>query len=301
MFSLLTAFDVADASSCNTFALVDPAQDPRLPGVLVSEASALACLFEDPEADVRAVAPHLIEINTADRPAAMEWLDRHAPQVPCATLLASPLSLAELARHLAAFLEVTLPDRTQMVLAFWDPMIFAALVGMPEDQTLHVTGPVFSEAQRHEFLAPISGWWYWDRSGHLRHLDSSASPAQPDPAGPAVPLLFNQHQVDLIVEASVPDNILHYIRLNQPGLLSRATDEQQYSFIRAQIGKARSYQIEGTGDLVNYCCLAVALGETFDTSPRIASLLRSVKARELSFDNFMVELPAVLSQPDVPA
>jgi hypothetical protein len=132
VFSLLTAFDVADASSCNTFALVDPAQDPRLPGVLVSEASALACLFEDPEADVRAVAPHLIEINTADRPAAMEWLDRHAPQVPCATLLASPLSLAELARHLAAFLEVTLPDRTQMVLAFWDPMIFAALVGMPE-------------------------------------------------------------------------------------------------------------------------------------------------------------------------
>jgi hypothetical protein len=294
----LTALETAQTTAGTLFALVDPAQDRRLPDVLVSNASQVVCLFEDAGTDVKAVAPHLVMIEQANRLNAMAWLDRHAPHIPCATLLASPLSLAELCKHLADFLQVTLADRTEMVLAFWDPMILAALVGAPEDPTLHVTGPVFSETQRSVFLAPVSSWWYWDRAGRLQFLNPDARAASRDPDASILPLTFDQRQVDLIVEASVPDSVLHYIRLNQPGLLTRLPHGQQYAFIRTQIATAREYGIEGTGDLVNYCCLALALGEAFAIWPAVAALLARVKAKELSFDDFMAELPAVLSQSD---
>jgi hypothetical protein len=292
-------FATAQSLNAQAYVLGDPAQVKDLPGALLFESGRAICLL-DGGADVEAVAPHLICIDAANYQRAGEWLNQHAARAPCATVLISPASLEALASHLRSFVDVMLPDRTIMALAFWDPHILAVLNGARGDDTLHVRGPVFVPAQTHAFLAPILQWWYWDRNGRLQQLNGGAD-SVPEPV-PSIktPLLLDQHQVDALVEASVPDNILHFIRLNMPGLLLRVPEPEQYPFVRLQIVRARLYNIEGTGDLVNYCCLALAYGGSFDKQPDVAILLEQVKARVLTFDNLMNEFPRDIPEVDNP-
>ncbi|WP_246796969.1 DUF4123 domain-containing protein [Burkholderia perseverans] len=285
-----TVFAMARALSAQAYVLADPAQDGTLPGALQFDSARAVCLL-DGAADVIAVAPHLIEIDEANFHRAGAWLDRHASKVPCATLLISALPLEMLARHLSAFVDVVLPDRTIMALAFWDPAILAVLAGARGDDMQPVRGPVLAAGQRQAFLGPVLAWWYWDRAGHLRSLDWSGGAAIPR-LEIHPPLNLDQRQVDALVEASVPDSILYYIRLNIPGLLLRIPESEQYAFVYSQILNARKYGLEGTGDLVNFCCVALAYGDAFDTLPEVAVLLEQVRSKAMSFHEFMKKFPS---------
>lgn len=286
----ITLFAAAQSQRAHVYALVDPAQDRALPAALQFASARAVCLL-DGAADVLAVAPHLISIDEANYQRAGEWLEQRASRVPCATLLISTTPLEALARHLSSFIDVVLPDRTIMALAFWDPSILAVLNGATGDSSQHVRGPVLTLGQKQAFLAPILEWWYWDRMGCLQTIDWSREAAVNAVVAIQPPLHLDQNQVDELVEASVPDSILYYIRLNMPGLLLRIPESEQYAFVRSQMLNARKYGLEGTGDLVNYCCLALAYGDLFDTVPEVAGLLKHVKVRALTFDDFMARFP----------
>ncbi|MCP3716886.1 DUF4123 domain-containing protein [Paraburkholderia sp. CNPSo 3281] len=286
----VTVFSMVRPQHARAYVLADPAQDKTLPTALLFESAEAVCLL-DGGADVRAVAPYLIPIDETNYLRAGKWLDRHVSNVPCATLLFSTLPLEALARHLSAFVDVVLPDRTVMALAFWDPGILAVLNGARGDDTQHVSGPVLTVEQKQAFLAPVLEWWYWDRAGRLRSIDWDKSSVVDHVLSSPPPFHLDQHQVDALVEVSVPDSILYYIRLNMPGLLLRIPESAQYTFVRSQILNARQYGLEGTGDLVNYCCIALAYGDSFDTLPKVAVLLTQVKTRVLTFDDFMKNFP----------
>ncbi|MDR6412510.1 DUF4123 domain-containing protein [Paraburkholderia terricola] len=286
----VTVLAAALSQHAHAYVLADPAQDKSLPNALLFESANAVCLL-DGGADVRAVAPHLIRIDAANYLHAGAWLDQYAANVPCATLLISTMPLAAMAAHLSAFVDVVLPDRTVMALAFWDPSILAVLSGARGDGTQHVRGSVLTAEQKQAFLAPVLEWWYWDRAGHLQSIDWDANSIGDASALIQPPMQFDQNQVDELVEASVPDGILYYIRLNMPGLLLRIPDSAQYAFVRSQILNARQYGLEGTGDLVNYCCVALAYGDAFNTLPEVAVLLEQVKTKVLTFDDLMKNFP----------
>lgn len=177
-----------------------------------------------------------------------------------------------------------------MFLALWDPAILGALLGQRDDKTLHVSGPVLKPAQIHQLVWPLSHWWYVDRDGGLHNAISSEWQAH-DHQVTSTRLVLDAKQVDLLVESSVPDHLLQHIRENQPELLERLPANQHYRFAQQQLRRARDYGLEGTGDLVNYLCLALAFGSTFDQLPPVAVLLAQVRDGASTFDEALLKMP----------
>ncbi|QLD47855.1 hypothetical protein C9419_01640 [Paraburkholderia fungorum] len=62
---------------------------------------------------------------------------------------------------------------------------------------------------------------------------------------------------------------------------------------------ARRYGLEGTGDLVNYCRIALAYVDSFNALPEVAALLEQVKSKVLTFDDLMKNFPRNVPTVDV--
>ena len=278
------AKSVATQPTLRLFALVDAAQDRRVLSMIGNEALPNECLFGyDLESPIALSTPRLVAIANPQTSRLASWLLRTMPEKPVATLLASANDLATLAAHLRQFLDVELDGIDSMFLALWDPAILGTLVGQVDDTTLHVPGPVLAPQQLADLLAPMSHWWYGDRDGRL-HDAVPESLREPRPSHGPAKLVLEQRQIDDLVEASVPDHLLQHIRQNQPELLERLASRDHYRFVRQQMQRARGHGLEGTGDLVNYVCLAYAYGAEFDSSPAMAKSLAQVRAGTLGFD-----------------
>jgi Domain of unknown function (DUF4123) len=274
--------------SWNWYAIADSAQHKALPEILCKESDLARCLLDAPSGSpLAAKAPHLVLLSrpTLDN-FAWKWIARNAHALPCMTVIASELDFDQLFDHFQPFTEVLLPDGDDMFFAFWDPAILATLVGQTDDPTLYVKGPVLSERQRSTLTQGIAGWWYWDREGTLRSLPITIASS----ALVELPLKLTQQQVDDLVEASVPDNLLSYINENQPELLLKLGAKENYKFVCQQLTRARTYNIEGTGDLVNYTCIAFAYGAKFDESTKLQELLLKVKAGVLILDEALDQI-----------
>jgi hypothetical protein len=277
MMNTQPIFAKVETLGAHLYVLADPLANRSLPGALTARQDHVVCLLNG-GANVQAVSPHLVYIPPDNFTAARGWLDRHGPTSPCATLLASPLPLTQLAVHLKACMGISLPDGERVLLAYWDPAVLATAVGSSGDETLFVKGPVLSEAQRQTFLAPVLRWWYWDRGGTLRQIDWAQDwlPVSDAPLRP--PFVMEQAQVDALVNASVPDGLLAYFRKHAPRLLSDVPEGERYGFVCRQINAAQQRGIEGTGAWMEYCALAVRYGEGFDATPDGAALLARLSA-----------------------
>lgn len=273
------------------YALADAAQDAALPAAIAQDGPAQSLFSPDNHSPIAKVSPHLVLLPPLDADARpWKWIERHAPMEPSVTLIAGTADFGVLLAHLVSFLDVRLDDGEEMFLAYWDPAILGSLVGQADDATLHVRGPILTEEQRAALLAPIAAWWYWDRETILHRI---LAPTQTSSARVDVqPLRFSAAQVALIVEASVPDHVLNYLRENTPEMLIGHAPPDQYRRVREQIGQARTYGIKGTGDLVNYCAVAFSLGFNFDRRTDVAPVLAQVKAGTVKFDAVLDVLEA---------
>ena len=268
------------------FALVDPAQEPSLLDLIVSDGLQQACLFGyDIDSPIARGTPRLVDLRDGAPCRLLSGLLRSMPMRPCATLLSSRFDLPALLQHFKQVVDVELEGIDSMFLAFWDPAILGALLGQPDDLTLHVSGPVLTAQQINALTAPIDRWWYWDRGGgmHAAALRSNQSDDVELPERAQLPLVLNERQVDMLVEASVPDHLIQHIGANQPELLAKILPTQRYDFVRQQLARARAHGLSGMGDLVNYVCVALAFGSRFDEVPTMAGPLAQVKASEITF------------------
>ena len=149
-----------------------------------------------------------------------------------------------------------------MFLAFWDPVILATLVGHKENKTLYVDGPVFNAQQIKDLLTPIQSWWYWDRLGKLQVIWGINERVEQLPYV-QVPLTFTVEQEEMMVEATFPDNLIYYLKLNNEFLISHMTDNELYQFVIKSIPEARAYNLFGTRDILNFICLKLIYKENF--------------------------------------
>ncbi|WP_394777239.1 DUF4123 domain-containing protein, partial [Undibacterium sp.] len=246
------------------------------------------------DSDMEAYAPHLVELSplAADAEGWPDMLQGGASHPASFTLPASALDFDTLWASLAAWSEILLPDDTDMIFAFWDPAILGTLTGQQSDLTLHVQVPVLTGYQRARLLQGIAAWWYWDRDGNPQQIlplngdgDDAAARLV------ALPLKLDQAQVDMLVEAGMPDQLLSMMMENQPQLLWDTPPAQHYRTMQQQLFGARQLQLSGMRDILNYTCAALIYGEALQTNPLIAALLAQVKAVAISFDTAMEQFP----------
>jgi len=133
----------------------------------------------------------------------------------------------------------------------------------------------------------LVAWWYWDREGalHVINLNKDMSV----PVNNTIKL--NQHQVDDLIEASVPDHILYYLSLNQPEIIGEIPPEKRYEAVRAALLHARNIGLLGMRDLVDFVCLHFIYKERLCNDSKIAGLLNCVKSQQLSLRGVIADFP----------
>lgn len=286
----------AQNPSWHWYAIADSAQHKALPDAISKDGGQHRCLLDAPVGSpLAAQAPHLVQLPApGESDANWKWIARNVPSLPCATVIASTLEFDPLFEHLKPFTEVLLPDGEDMFFAFWDPAILAVLVGQADDPTLYVKGPVLNPEQRAALVQGLAGWWYWDRDGDLRsvQIENASLPKNAvNIKGLDMPLQLTQPQVDELVEASVPDHVLHYVELNQGHLLNDIQPKQRYEVVRENLVAAREIKLDAMSDLVNYVCTALIYKDQFKQDKTIQALLAQVEKGELQFAQALELMP----------
>ncbi|WP_227246695.1 DUF4123 domain-containing protein [Paraburkholderia caribensis] len=276
------------------YLIADAAQDSRHPSGLtesIPDTRSQCLLTYHQGADLEAAAPHLMSFPQFDVNAkSWQWLAGYGAAMPAAvSVIASPLNFEALFAHLHAFTEVVLPDGDEMIFAFWDPAILGTLFGQQDDDTLHVPGPVLTSREREQFLAGMSAWWYWDRTRKIHQVVPNTGKNTGKRV--SLPLRITQTQVDMLVEASVPDHILGYIRMNKPGILSKVPDPEQYPRVEQHLQEARRLNLLGMQDIVNYVCAGIIYGSHMQESIEIERLLEKVRSRQISLTEALEQFP----------
>ncbi|WP_440965532.1 DUF4123 domain-containing protein [Massilia sp. GER05] len=291
--NLASAFD---NQNLTCYAIIDKAQDKTLlekfekGGIGVSSKCMLPAALDSEAEDY---APHLLELSplAADSEIWPSILRAGAEHPASFTLLASRFSFDTLWYHLAAFTEILLPDDTDMIFAFWDPAVLGTLTGQASDLTLHVPAPVLSERQRARLLQGISAWWYWDRDGNPQQILPKTNAEAAAAHLVSLPLKLTQVQVDMLVEAGVPDQLLSMVKENQPQLLLDIPSSSHYITIRKHLLEARKLKLFGMRDILNYTCAALIYRDALYIDASIVAVLEQVKSGKISFDDAMEKFP----------
>lgn len=293
---LLDAFQPwAKQRDLRWYALADAAQHSALPHALGDADHSRSLFGAGWETPLGRQSPWLISLPSPEHSdPAWRWIAREVQRHPAAlTAFASLLGADDQLHQLQRCLDLTLPDGSDMVLGYWDPAILGTLVGQADDAGLHVPGPVLTPDQRHLLTHGMVGWWYWGRHGELHHIElqSHAERLTAEQASKALPLAFTQAQVDALVEASVPDQVLYHVQLNQPLLLDPVPPDARYQVIRDLVRQARAYGLETFRDLANFCCAGLIYGPRMQTDPVILALLERLKSGERRWDELIPEFP----------
>jgi hypothetical protein len=278
-----------DQSPLQLFALIDAGQDKKTWQRLREQSGQSLPLLDTKDTSADAFSTHLLALGSATglTPTLQAALAARHPTTAY-TLLCSTLASSELHAHLLRFVEVKLTGNMEMLLAFWDPAILGALVGQAGDDTLHVPGPVMSSQQREDFLSALSAWWYCDREGRWQQIDGSLAGETSD----LTALALTQEQEDMLVEASVPDQVLYHLELNQPNLFDDSqTHAKRYGFVKIVLESARRLGLSGMRDLVNFTALCMIYRRRMQTDLQILSLLDLVQKKAMTLDEALPLMP----------
>jgi len=276
------------------YAIVDAAQDQRLPKALSAQHS--ACLLGT-DVTIQQASPHLVALGeqTQLNTGTLRHLARQWAGTSCVILLRSQLDFDALLQHLIDHVEVKVNKSTTMLLAWWDPAILAPVLGEPADSSNYVEGPIFTEQQRHSFLASIENIAWWNRAGELQqsslsHLEESAPAEEHANEAPMLPLQLEPWQTRMIVKATLPDQVLYEIGLNQPALLNKRDALENYALTCELLDVAEGYGIKAKQEQVSFVGAGFMLGERFYDVPFVHERLVQAKKNGESFGNVLRSL-----------
>jgi hypothetical protein len=242
-----------DQIGLNIYAIADAAQDKKFLKVL--EHLRQKCLLKEASGEkAKEISPHLIQLPKNFTSLEWEWIESNIAGTPKMTIIITPLTFDYLYKHLRNFLDVEFDGGLEMMLAFWDPAILATLVGHKADKTLYVQGPVFNPQQIEALLKPVQSWWYWDRLSNLQSIFGLNERVEVLPSIEK-PLHFTVEQEEMMVEATFPDNLIYYLKLNNSFLVDKIDDESLYEFVIESIPEARDHYLSGTRDILNFICI----------------------------------------------
>lgn len=259
-----------DHPGCTVYALADHGGMPGLHKELARAPVSWRNLFEGSrEANAIAVAPLLFSLTDAHErrvPGLANWVAQHGTFTSSLLLVVSPLPIDELAARLARRLDAALPENMNVLLRFFDPRVFEALVQALEP------------AQLQAFLGVADSWWYFDRRGALvpqasRHVAQDAY---------AAPLLLTTAQEAALLAASEPDQVAEQLATFVPEPWRGIPLPRRYDFLLRHMAAAREIGLSSTRDFMLYCAVALLEGEEFAVSPKWSELLGRVRRGELA-------------------
>ena len=274
-----------DQVGLNIYAIADAAQDKKFLKVL--EHLRQKCLLKEASGEkAKEISPHLVQLPQNFTASEWLWIEKNIAGTARMTFIVTPLSFDYLFKHLRKFLDVEFEGGLEMMLAFWDPVILATLVGHKADKTLYIKGPVFDPQQIKSLLQPIQSWWYWDR---LRSLQCILGLNERVEVLPQVktPLHFTIEQEEMMVEATLPDNLIYYLKLNNSFLVDKMDDETLYQFVVKSLPEARMYDLSGTRDILNFICLKLIYKDQFNQDAELKVQLKRLKSKQLNMNEVM--------------
>ena len=286
---------LAAASQMNTLlALTDTAQAPNIISELTKLEPLLTPIVFFSEIEIASPALIALPPYVESSPLWQRVSSQLTNNPASLTLIASPNTGQVLHDHLAAWMLVQLPtDNTEMVLALWDPIVLAALLGNPSDTSLYVTGPILTRSQREAFLVPINSWWYSARDGDIHQLVPKApTPTPPLTAQPVtLPLLLTQQQLDALTDVNLPDQLLAYLYENQSNLIEPIPQKQRYETVRAALSQANQIGLQNMRDRLNYICATLIYGTQMHTNSSIRQLLQQVHEQQITLTQALEQFP----------
>lgn len=272
----------------NIFALADAAQDKKF--IKVFEHLRQKCLLKEASGEkAKEISPHLLQLPKDFTSLEWRWIEKNIAGTTKMTIIITPLSFDYLFKHLRNFLEVEFEGGLEMILAFWDPAILATLVGHKADKTLYLQRPVLNPQQIEALLKPIQSWWYWDRSRNLQGVFGLNERVETLPTI-ETPLQFSVEQEEMMVEATFPDNLIYYLKLNNSFLVDKIDDDTLYHFVIKSIPEARAYDLFGTRDILNFICLKLIYKDQFNQDVELLKKLNHLKNKKLSMDELMASI-----------
>lgn len=253
------------------YALIDHGGVPGLVKTLAGTGQAWVSLFKDSnEENALSVAPILVTLNipaaTENDNQLLDWICERSTYSSSLLLLASSLTMNELAHRLIARLDAKLPDNVNVMLRYFDTRVFAELMS------------VLDELQKTEFLNPASQWWYVDRRGALQTV--AAVFALQDTF--VAPLRLNLIQQNSMIGASEPDQIAELLKDTVPNEYDELPYQDRYDFIKRHAQTAEGFGVKATYEKSFYCALALIYGEDFAAQPAWRTGLDEIRAGALT-------------------
>jgi hypothetical protein len=265
------AVAASDFPGCEVYGLADHGGMPGLDKQLARAGIARRNLFEGSrEEGAAAVAPLLFSLSEAwanGHRGLLEWVAEHGTYTSSLLLLATPLPIDEVAARLACRLDATLSEEMNVLLRFFDPRVFEALLGVLDAQ------------QKEAFLGIADGWWYFDRRGVL--VPQPARCAARDEH--VVPLRLTAPQEFALLAASEPDQVAEQLAALVPEPWRNVALPRRVHFLRRHMDAARAIGLEATRDFALYCAAALLEGEDFAETPKWRGALAKVRQGELEF------------------
>lgn len=233
------------------------------------------------------ISPHLIQLNS--EMTSLEWIhiQKRVISTPKMTLIVSPLNFEEMYAHLRQFTNVRFDGGLEMFLAFWDPIILATLLGHQADETLYIQEQVLDKEQKQILLGPIHTWWYWDRLGQLQQITGLNLQSFQQSYDSQNPLCFSVDQEEKMVEATFPDHLIYYLKLNNYFLVENFTAWDLYQYVISALKQARRFHLQGTRDILNFICLKLGYQEHFEMDLQLQTVLLRVKEKQITMDQAM--------------
>ncbi|WP_319001526.1 DUF4123 domain-containing protein [Burkholderia sp. AU31624] len=223
-----------------------------------------ASLLDNADDEARIVGPLLFEWQPADdrADAVGETGPRHIPW-QAASVLVSPLTLAQLAAHLAPMVDVQLEQmESAMLMRFFDPRVLPFWL------------EILPAAHRAHLAQGVRHWIHLDTELQIRTAEIAA-PANVRQAA-EFPLQLSQAQEDDLLAACYPYTMIERLRAEKPALLASLPAAQHYGFVRDQLARCRAHGTESAVSLLIYCELALRYGPRFDEHPAMAAVFDAV-------------------------
>lgn len=255
------------------YCLADHAGMPGLLRELDASGIAWTSLFDGSrERNALEVAPLLFpldEESNKEYSHLLRWVEEHGTYTSSMLLISSSLNKAELSRRLAQRLDARVSEQMNVMLRYFDPRIFEALL------------TVLNESQRGVFLSVADCWWYFDRSGTEMRQTAKYELVDRFEA----PLVLTAEQEFALLDASEADQVAAQLREMMPDQYLQIPLPQQHAFIMRHMAAARAVGVVATHELSLYCGLALLYGEDFALTPHWQQLLQRVGSGQVSLSD----------------
>lgn len=282
-------FQSKEINEFSIYALIDAAQD-RFFLKKNYHLQARNLLTEAAGVKAAEISPHLVKLSHISNNIEWQYINRKVVGTPRMTIIISALSFDDLYTHLRQFTNVKFVGGLEMFLAFWDPTILGTLLGQKTDLTLYIKQQVLSPEQKKVLLEPIHCWWYWDRLKHLQKIEGKGQNDLLRFYDWRNPLEFTVEQEEQMIEATFPDLLIYYLKLNNPFLVENFNSWDLYQYVIEKISQAREYTLNGTRDILNFICLNLIYKDNFENNKQLQSSLLNVKANKITMDQAMEEI-----------